>query len=192
MTVERDQIRSVLESLLFVAEEPITLRRFEEILDGIDRKEIALFLEELKADYESGVRGIRLAEIAGGYQLRTASENADWVKKLYQLKPQRMSRATLETLAIVAYRQPITRSEIEKIRGVDVGAVLATLLDRRLVRVVARKDVPGKPFLYGTTQEFLETFSLKDLSQLPTLKEAQELAQALPQEPSPSEESPES
>ena len=192
MTVERDQIRSVLESLLFVAEEPITLRRFEEILDGIDRKEIALFLEELKADYESGVRGIRLAEIAGGYQLRTASENADWVKKLYQLKPQRMSRATLETLAIVAYRQPITRSEIEKIRGVDVGAVLATLLDRRLVRVVARKDVPGKPFLYGTTQEFLETFSLKDLSQLPTLKEAQELAQTLPQEPSPSEESPES
>lgn len=190
--MERDQIKSVLESLLFVAEEPITLRRLEEIFDGIDRKEIALFLEELKADYENSARGIRLAEIAGGYQLRTASENADWVKKLYQLKPQRMSRATLETLAIVAYRQPVTRSEIEKIRGVDVGAVLATLLDRRLVRVVARKDVPGKPFLYGTTQEFLETFSLKDLGQLPTLKEAQELAQALPQEPSPSEKSPES
>jgi segregation and condensation protein B len=192
MTVERDQIKSVLESLLFVAEEPITLRRLEEIFDGIDRKEIALFLEELKADYENSARGIRLAEIAGGYQLRTASENADWVKKLYQLKPQRMSRATLETLAIVAYRQPVTRSEIENIRGVDVGAVLATLLDRRLVRVVARKDVPGKPFLYGTTQEFLETFSLKDLGQLPTLKEAQELAQALPQEPSPSEKTPES
>jgi segregation and condensation protein B len=181
--VEREQIKSVLESLLFVAEEPVTMRRFEEVLDGVGRKELAPLLEELKSDYESGARGIRLIEVAGGYQLRTASENADWVKKLYQLKPQRMSRATLETVAIVAYRQPITRAEIEKIRGVDVGAVLSTLLERRLVRVVARKDVPGKPFLYGTTPEFLEMFSLKDLSQLPTLKEAQELAPALPQEP---------
>jgi segregation and condensation protein B len=175
--VEREQIRSALESLLFVAEGPLSLRRLAEILAGVEGQEIAAVLEEMKADCEGAGRGIRLVEVAGGYQLRTASENAEWVKRLYQLKPQRMSRATLETLAIVAYRQPITRAEIEKIRGVDVGAVLATLMERRLLRVVARKDVPGRPFLYGTTAEFLETFSLKDLSQLPTLKEAEELAQ---------------
>ena len=174
--MEHAQIRSALESLLFVAEGPLSLRRLEEILAGVGGKEIAALLQEMKADCEAAGRGIRLVEVAGGYQLRTASENAEWVKRLYQLKPQRMSRATLETLAIVAYRQPITRAEIEKIRGVDVGAVLATLIDRRLLRVVARKDVPGRPFLYGTTAEFLETFSLKDLSQLPTLKEAEELA----------------
>jgi len=174
--VEREQIKSALESLLFVAEGPLSLRRLGEILAGAESKEIAALLQELKVACEAVGRGIRLVEVAGGYQLRTASENADWVKRLYQLKPQRMSRATLETLAIVAYRQPVTRAEIEKIRGVDVGAVLATLMDRRLLRVVARKDVPGRPFLYGTTPEFLETFSLNDLSQLPTLKEAEELA----------------
>ena len=174
--MDREQIKSALESLLFVADGPLSLRRLQEILAGAEGKEIAALLEEIKAACEAVGRGIRLVEVAGGYQLRTASENAEWVKRLYQLKPQRMSRATLETLAIVAYRQPITRAEIEKIRGVDVGAVLATLMDRRLLRVVARKDVPGRPFLYGTTPEFLETFSLKDLSQLPTLKEAEELA----------------
>jgi segregation and condensation protein B len=186
--VEREQIKSALESLLFVAEGPLPLRRLEEILDGVEPQEIGALLQELRTDYEAAGRGIRLVEVAGGYQLRTASENADWVKRLYQLKPQRMSRATLETLAIVAYRQPITRAEIEKIRGVDVGAVLATLMDRRLLRVVARKDVPGRPFLYGTTPEFLETFSLKDLSQLPTLKEAEELAQTPPSANFPAQE----
>jgi len=174
--VEREQIKSALESVLFVADGPLTLRRLQEILAGAEGKEVMALLQEIKAACEAVGRGIRLVEVAGGYQLRTASENAEWVKRLYQLKPQRMSRATLETLAIVAYRQPITRAEIEKIRGVDVGAVLATLMDRRLLRVVARKDVPGRPFLYGTTPEFLETFSLKDLSQLPTLKETEELA----------------
>ena len=174
--MEREQIKSALESVLFVADGPLTLRRLQEILAGAEGKEVMALLQEIKAACEAVGRGIRLVEVAGGYQLRTASENAEWVKRLYQLKPQRMSRATLETLAIVAYRQPITRAEIEKIRGVDVGAVLATLMDRRLLRVVARKDVPGRPFLYGTTPEFLETFSLKDLSQLPTLKETEELA----------------
>jgi segregation and condensation protein B len=180
VAVEREQIKSVLESLLFVAEGPLPIRRLEEVLEGIERKEITDLLQELKAEYEATGRGMRLVEVAGGVQLRTASENAEWVKKLYRLKPQRMSRATLETLAIVAYRQPITRAEIEKVRGVDAGAVLTTLMDRRLIRVVARKDVPGRPFLYGTTPEFLEIFSLKDLSELPTLKEAQDFAQALP------------
>jgi segregation and condensation protein B len=114
--------------------------------------------------------------------MRTPKENADWVKKLYQGKNARMSRATLETLAIIAYKQPMTKAEIEKIRGVDVDGVLTTLLERRLVRIVARKEVPGRPFLYGTTREFLEVFNLKDLSHLPTLKEMEELSQPSLQE----------
>jgi segregation and condensation protein B len=121
-------------------------------------------------------RGIRLAEVAGGYQLRTPKVNADWVKKFLGGRPARMGKATLETLAIIAYRQPITRAEIEAIRGVDVDGVIATLLERNLIRAVARKDVPGRPFLYGTTPEFLQLFNLQDLSHLPTLKEMEEIS----------------
>jgi segregation and condensation protein B len=133
-------------------------------------------MNEIQADYESQNRGIRLVEVAGGYQLRTAKANADWVKKYLGGRPARMSKATLETLAIIAYRQPITRAEVEAIRGVDVDGVVTTLLERNLIRAVARKDVPGRPFLYGTTPEFLQLFNLKDLSQLPTLKEMEEIS----------------
>jgi segregation and condensation protein B len=184
--VERDQIKSVLESLLFVAEGPLTVQRLADVLGPIDKKEIAGALQELQAELETQGRGFRLHEVAGGYQLRTPRENAEWVRKLQQSKGARMSRATLETLAIIAYKQPITRPEIEKIRGVDVDGVLTTLLERRLVRIAGRKEMAGRPFLYGTTREFLEVFNLKDLSHLPTLKEMEELAGA--QEPSPAEE----
>jgi segregation and condensation protein B len=186
--VEREQIKSILESLLFVAEGPLTAQRLADVLGQVDKKEIADILRELEGELEIQGRGFRLYEVAGGYQLRTPRENADWVKKLQQSKAARMSRATLETLAIIAYKQPITRAEIEKIRGVDVDGVLTTLLERRLVRIAGRKEVAGRPFLYGTTREFLEVFNLKDLSQLPTLKEMEELAGA--QEPSPAEETP--
>src|SRR5574341_384771 len=180
--MERDRLKSVLESLLFASEAPLTVTRISEVLEGADKKEIAGMLEELKREYETSGRGFRLAEVAGGYQLRTPKENAEWIKSLFRGRPVRMSRATLETLAIIAYKQPITRAEIEAIRGVDVDGVLSTLLERRLVRAVARKDVPGRPFLYGTTQEFLEMFNLKDLSNLPTLKEMEEMAApALPE-----------
>ena len=191
--MERDQLKSILESLLFASEGPVTIHRLGEVLEGVERSEISSALQELQAEYDAGVRGFRLAEVAGGYQMQTARENADWVKKLYRDRPQRMSRATLETLAIVAYKQPITRAEIEAIRGVDVDGVVATLLDRRLIRIVARKDVPGRPFLYGTTPEFLQLFNLKDLSHLPTLKEMEEMT--LPEQdgetpPSPPNEDP--
>jgi segregation and condensation protein B len=191
--MERDQLKSILESLLFASEGPVTIHRLGEVLEGVERSEISSALQELQAEYDAGGRGFRLAEVAGGYQMQTARENADWVKKLYRDRPQRMSRATLETLAIVAYKQPITRAEIEAIRGVDVDGVVATLLDRRLIRIVARKDVPGRPFLYGTTPEFLQLFNLKDLSHLPTLKEMEEMT--LPEQdgetpPSPPNEDP--
>ena len=174
--MEREEIKSVVESLLFVAEGPQSLQRLGEILDSVDRATLHSVMNEIQADYESQNRGIRLVEVAGGYQLRTAKANADWVKKYLGGRPARMSKATLETLAIIAYRQPITRAEVEAISGVDVDGVVTTLLERNLIRAVARKDVPGRPFLYGTTPECLQLFNLKDLSQLPTLKEMEEIS----------------
>jgi segregation and condensation protein B len=173
--MEREDVKSIVESLLFVADGPLTVQRLSEVIDGAGRDEIRVILQELSEELDGDRRGIRLVEVAGGYQLRTAKVNADWVKKFLGGRPARMGRATLETLAIVAYRQPITKAEIEAIRGVDVDGVITTLLERNLVRAVARKDVPGRPFLYGTTQEFLELFNLKDLSHLPTLKEMEEI-----------------
>ena len=173
--MEHDDIRSILESLLFVADDPLTIQRMGEVLEGVDREAIRSVLEELSNELEVNGRGIRLVEVAGGFQLRTAKANADWVKKLLGGRPAKMGRATLETLAIIAYRQPITRGEIEAIRGVDVDGVIATLMERNLIRAVARKDVPGRPFLYATTAEFLQLFNLNSLAQLPTLKEMEEI-----------------
>jgi segregation and condensation protein B len=173
--MEREDIRSIIESLLFVADGPLTIQRLGEVLEGAEKEDVRSILDELQSELENSRRGVRLVEVAGGYQLRTAKVNADWVKKFLGGRPARMGRATLETLAIIAYRQPITRAEIEAIRGVDVDGVINTLLDRSLIRAVARKDVPGRPFLYGTTPEFLQLFNLKDLSHLPTLKEMEEI-----------------
>ena len=173
--MEREDLKSILESLLFVADGPLTVQRLTEVIDGAGKDDIRSILDEMDNELQENRRGIRLVEVAGGYQLRTAKANADWVKKFLGGRPARMGRATLETLAIVAYRQPITKAEIEAIRGVDVDGVITTLLERNLVRAVARKDVPGRPFLYGTTPEFLELFNLKDLAQLPTLKEMEEM-----------------
>jgi segregation and condensation protein B len=173
--MEREDIKSIIESLLFVADGPLTIQRLGEVLEGVEKEDLRSTLDELQAELENSRRGVRLVEVAGGYQLRTAKVNADWVKKFLGGRPARMGRATLETLAIIAYRQPITRAEIEAIRGVDVDGVINTLLDRSLIRAVARKDVPGRPFLYGTTSEFLQLFNLKDLTHLPTLKEMEEI-----------------
>ena len=173
--MEREEIKSIIESLLFVADGPLTIQRLGEVLEGVGKADLRSTLDELQAELENNRRGIRLVEVAGGYQLRTPKVNADWVKKFLGGRPARMGRATLETLAIIAYRQPITRAEIEAIRGVDVDGVINTLLDRSLIRAVARKDVPGRPFLYGTTPEFLQLFNLKDLTHLPTLKEMEEI-----------------
>jgi len=174
--MEREEVKSILESLLFVADGPLTVQRFAEVVDGIDKETIHTLLQELQSDLEAPSRGLQLVEVAGGYQLRTAKINGDWVKKLLGGRPARMGRATLETLAIIAYRQPITKAEIEAIRGVDVDGVITTLLERNLIRAVARKDVPGRPFLYGTTAEFLQLFNLKDLTDLPTLKDTDEIS----------------
>jgi len=173
------RLRSILESLLFAAGDPVPLGKLVQLLPGYEKREVVRTLTELGEEYARDERGFRLQQIAGGYQLRTSRANAEFVKALLAQRPVRLTRASLETLAVVAYRQPVTRPEIEAIRGVDVDAVLTTLLERRLVRVLGRKDVVGRPLLYGTTPEFLETFGLKDLASLPTLEELGSSADAL-------------
>jgi len=165
------RIERIIESVLFAAAAPVSLRRLIEILDGPTAKEVQAALTRLRGEYGPGRRGIQLQEVAGGYQLRTARENAEWVRAVFRDKPARLGRATLETLAIVAYKQPVTRVEIEAVRGVDVDGVLTTLLSRRLIKIAGRKEAVGRPLLYTTTPEFLEAFGLKDLNELPSLKE---------------------
>jgi segregation and condensation protein B len=173
--VERDRIISILESVIFVSGRPLSLQRLMEMLPGTDRRSLQSALGQLMARSRDPAAGVALVEVAGGYQFRTKPENSEYVRSFLKSKPQRMSRPTLETLSIIAYRQPVTRTEIEAIRGVDVGGVLGTLLERRLIQIMGRKDVIGRPFVYGTTKEFLEFFGLKDLSNLPSLKELEEL-----------------
>ena len=165
------RLRSVLESLLFSTAEPVTVARLAQVLPGWEKKEIQSELQTMADEYQNDERGFRLHAVSGGWQLRTARANVDCVKALHQQRPQRLTRASLETLAVVAYRQPVTRAEIEAIRGVDVEGVLTTLLDRRLIRVAGRKEAVGRPLLFATTPEFLEIFGLKDLATLPTLEE---------------------
>ena len=168
-------LKSVVESLLFVADTPLTLDRLCSILEEHDRRDISAAVDELLAEYVEGTRGIYLAEVAGGWQLRSRPENADYLRRLNRSRPYRFSNSSLETLAIVAYRQPITRAEVEYLRGVDSGGVLKTLLEKKMLRILGKKDIPGRPLIYGTSREFLESFNLKDLASLPTLKEVQEL-----------------
>jgi segregation and condensation protein B len=165
------RLDGIVESLLFAAGAPIPLRRLVQVLDGPPVAEVKAALGRLMEAYGSGERGIRLQQVAGGYQLRTAPENAEWVRTLLRERPPRLGRAALETLAVVAYRQPATRVEIERIRGVDADSALNTLLTKRLIRVAGRKEAPGRPLMYATTPEFLEVFGLNDLGELPTLKE---------------------
>lgn len=177
--MDDENLKAVVESLLFAAGEPLSLNRLAAVLDEAPKEALRQALAELAADCNREGRGIVLAEVAGGYQLRTAKAHAPWVRKLLAARPPRLSRPILETVAIIAYRQPITRPEIEQLRGVDSGAVLDSLLERRLVRVVGRKEAPGRPQLYATTPEFLETFGLKDLDSLPDLSELREVEQQI-------------
>jgi segregation and condensation protein B len=174
-----ERLTAIVESLLFAASTPVPLARLVQALDGHDRREVAAAIRRLAEAYERAGRGLRVVEVAGGYQIRTVPEHGPWIRRLLGGKPPRLSRPMLETLAIIAYRQPSTRPEIEAIRGVDVDAVIATLLERRMIRIVGRKDAPGRPILYGTTPEFLEVFGLPDLQALPALRDLGELAEIL-------------
>ncbi len=168
-------LKSVIESLIFVSELPITLDKLCTVLEEHERPEIREAVAALVEEYRQATRGIVLEEVAGGYQFRSRPENADYLRRLTKSKTVKFSQSALETLAIIAYRQPITRAEIEYLRGVDSGGVVKNLLEKKLLKILGKKDIPGKPLIYGTTREFLELFNLKDLSSLPSLKEIQEL-----------------
>jgi segregation and condensation protein B len=169
MPTEQD-LKNIIETLLFVADTPLSADRIKSIVLA-DTKEIKNTLSELAKEYEERNGGFLLFEVAGGYQIRTRPEYAEWIKKLVQPNPLRMSKAALETLTIIAYKQPVIRSEIEHIRGVDSGGILRMLLELKLIRVLGRKEIPGRPLIYSTTKRFLEIFGLKDLKDLPTPEE---------------------
>ena len=171
-----ERARAIVEALLFAAERPMDLAALQDAtqLEGQVLKDA---LEALRQKHAPGAGGTVLVELGGRWQLRTDPELGAYVRRMLQLKPMRLTRAALETLAIVAYRQPVTRPEMEDLRGVDCGAVTKALLERKLIRILGKKDEPGRPLLYGTTREFLELFNLRDLTQLPTLREFQELSE---------------
>ncbi len=171
-------LESIVESLLFISDAPLTLERLCAILEEYEKGEVAAAIARLHDVYGESGRGISLVEVAGGYQFRSNPQNADYIRRLIRGKTFKFSRSALETLAVIAYRQPITRAEVEYLRGVDTGGVVKTLLEKKMIRIIGKKDIPGKPLIYGTTREFLEAFGLKDLASLPTLKDIHELAGA--------------
>lgn len=179
--MEEERLKSILESLLFAAGEPVSVARLSAALDDLPKGEIQKALTAMATEFATQNRGLTLEEVAGGFQLRTLKEHSQYVRRLLAARPPRLSRPLLETVAIIAYRQPITRPELEQLRGVDTGGVLETLLEKRLIKIAGRKEAPGRPIIYATTPEFLETFGLKDLDSLPDLKEFQEIERAVEQ-----------
>ena len=166
------EVRAVLEALIYVSPHPITPRDIEKVLGGVDKKEWQAALEEIRADYARDGRGLQLVDVAGGFQITTRPEYNDWVRELLDPKaPTRLSIQALETLAVIAYKQPVTLPEIIDLRGVKSAGVIKTLLEKRLIRITGRKEVVGRPMLYGTTREFLLHFGLKDVGDLPRIEE---------------------
>jgi len=172
-------LRQIVEGVLFAASEPLTLEQISAVFDESerpDRKELRTVLQQLAE--ACAERGLELKELASGFQFQVKTHLSPWIARLWEEKPARYSRALLETLALIAYRQPITRGEIESIRGVVVSTqMMRTLIEHGWVKVIGYKDVPGKPALHATTKQFLDHFGLKSLSELPTLKEIRDLAQ---------------
>lgn len=170
--MDKETLKPIIESIIFASEEPVSLERIVNIIDDAERATVREAARELVEDY-SRREGLRIEEVAGGYQFRTPPEYAPYLRKLFKIGARRISKAAMEALAVVAYKQPVTKAEVDAIRGVDSGGVLASLLDKRFIKIVGRKDVPGRPVVYASTKEFLETFDLKDLSCLPSLKDIQ-------------------
>jgi len=169
--MDKTNIKSILEALLFINEKPIEVNELAEVLET-SRKEIDAALEELSSDYQGRSSGICIVKVAGGYQMCSSPDNETWVKKMYQERSkQKLSTASLETLAVIAYKQPVTRVEIEAIRGVNADGVVRKLSELGLIKIAGRKDVIGKPFLYITTRKFLEYFGINALKDLPKLEE---------------------
>lgn len=173
----KSKIKSILEALLFVAGRPLSINELRDIVSDVEvasENEIRSLLFEVGSEYAAAGRSFKLEELSNGFQLRTHAQYAPWLSKLYQKGTEKLSQATLETLAIVAYRQPITKAEIEGVRGVDVTGTLKKCLELGLVDIVGKKEILGRPFLYGTTEPFLKYFGLRSLQELPRVEELRE------------------
>ncbi|MBI5124547.1 MAG: SMC-Scp complex subunit ScpB [Candidatus Omnitrophica bacterium] len=172
--MDKDQAKRIIEALLFVSDKPVSAVVLKEVLKDIETTDIRTLAEELNNEYASSGRSFSIRQIAGGFQMLTDPVYSRWISTLYKKPADKLTGPSLETLAIIAYKQPLTRGEIEAIRGVNVDGVLATLEARDLIRSRGRLDAPGRPILYGTTNEFLQHFGLKSIEELPKLKEFQE------------------
>ncbi|MBT5471528.1 MAG: SMC-Scp complex subunit ScpB [Nitrospina sp.] len=172
--MERDELKSIIENVLLAADQPVHVDELEKIfLNTADKNVLQSILEELREEYQS--RNLQILEVADGYQLCTRHEFNDWIRKFLKLdRSSRLSQPSLDTLSIIAYKQPLTRQEVDDIRGVDSSGVIKTLLEKKVIGPAGRKKVPGRPIMYRTTQKFLEYFGLKDLSDLPTLEDLKE------------------
>tara|TARA_Y100001936_G_scaffold43758_1_gene42590 strand:- start:258 stop:887 length:630 start_codon:yes stop_codon:yes gene_type:complete len=172
--MQRDELKSIVENVLLAADQPVQIGELEKIfINETNKKDLRSILEELKEDYQS--RNLQILEVADGYQLCTRHEFNDWIRKFLKLdRSSRLSQPSLDTLSIIAYKQPLTRQEVDEIRGVDSSGVIKTLLEKKVIGPAGRKKVPGRPIMYRTTQKFLEYFGLKDLSDLPTLEDLKE------------------
>ncbi len=183
--MEDKEAKSILEAILFISAEPVTLDTLRKTVE-IDKYNTERLLRELAGEYSTKNSGLLIIEAAGGFQMVTNPACAPWVKKVLSVSvPKRLSQSSLETLAIIAYRQPVIKAEIEAVRGVNSDGVVRTLLERRLIKILGRKEVPGRPLMYGTTKEFLRYFGLNDLSDLPTLREFKEVD--IPESPEPAQ-----
>jgi len=178
--LDLEQLKAIVEALIYASPEPLTAKTLFKLLSDEPREDVAAAVEAVRQDY-AGRPGLHVAEVDGGYQITTRPELHDWVRRLFNERTsQKLSVASLETLSVIAYKQPITQAEIGEIRGVNTSGVLSTLLERHLIKIVGRKNVIGRPFLYGTTKEFLIRFGLKDLGDLPKIED---MAQQLGFEP---------
>lgn len=177
-SMDRADQRRIAEALILASADPVSPARLAELVPGCTPGRARELVDELNGEYAEQGRAFQIVSVAGGYRMHTLPEFAELVAQLQPTRPLRLSRAALETLAIVAYRQPVTRAEVEHVRGVDAGAVLKSLLERRLLRIAGHREVPGRPLLYGTTRRFLEVFGLDKLEDLPTLRDVEDLAEA--------------
>lgn len=170
-----EENKTIIEALIFASDNPLSADRVAEIIPDVKKDEINRLIRELMREYEERRGGLYIQEVAGGFQFRSRESLGSWINRMKGGKSLMLSPAAMETLAVVAYRQPVVKAEIDRVRGVDVSGSLRGLLEKKFVRIMGRKDVPGKPIIYGTTKKFLEVFNLKDLSELPTLRELKDL-----------------
>lgn len=172
----QDNVKAVIEALLFSSDRPLLLEQLKHVL-GLDANQIRLALEELRLEYENSCRGLRVIEVAGGFQMATAADFSPFLKKLYkERRAERLSKPALETLAIIAYKQPVTRLEIESLRNVNIDGVMGSLVEKNLIRITGRKKAPGRPHVFGTTRQFLEHFGLASLEGLPKMEDFTRIA----------------